>query len=325
MAGEYEILGLGAPLIDQVIEVKDHFLEQVTGFKGGMQLINYSTLLTILKSSGTVPSITTGGSSANTIKGLANLGRQCAIVGKIGTDEMGKKIMKMLKEHGIKSLCLQTSTPTGQVLCLITPDRERTMRTFPGASKEMSPNDLNPGMFEGVRLVHIEGYTILNEGLAARAMELAKAAGAIVSFDLASFEIVNTYKRQLVNLLSKHVDILFGNAQETYALTGAEPHKACKLLKDLCDISVVLMGRAGCWVGHENETFLCPAFPVEVVDTTGAGDFFISGFLHGYLQGHSLEECARYGSILGSAIVGVKGAELPSHLWDKIKSQLYSL
>lgn len=319
---KYDILGVGSPIIDIIIHVDDEFLVQNGCRKGGMQLVTPEKIKLVVKKSHKIPIVCAGGSSSNTMKGLASLGQKCALVGTIGNDESGKHYLDSIERAGIVSLHLQTETPTSEVLCLITPDGERTFIDYLGAGGMLAPKDLIPEMFQGVKLVHIEGYTLLNENLTERAMQLAKEAGAIVSFDLASFEIVEQYKEKIVKLLTTYVDILFANKDEAQTLTHLVPEKGEIFLKDLCEISVVFNGKYGCWVAHKNEISTHPAFPVDPVDCTGAGDLFISGFLHGYLKGLPLADCARYGAMLGSEVVQVVGAEIPDDAWARLRTSM---
>ncbi len=322
---DYEVLGLGAPIVDQILGVSEEFLTKIPGSKGGTLPVDYVTMCNIVKESKAEPLFIAGGSGANTIKGLAHLGKKGALLGKIGNDPLGKKFLQTIKSLGIVSLYLTTETPTAQVVSLVTPDGERTMRSFLGASQEMQSDDLNPAVFEGVKLVHIEGYSLQNDqdgSLVKKTMELAKNAGCQISFDLSSFEIVERHKKIIVNLIADYCQIVFANRQEIKALAQCEPEKGCDILKDLCDIAVILQGRDGCWVGQGTEKFLYPAIPVVPVDTTGAGDFFACGFLYGYLQRRSLQECAYFGTLLGSAVVQVIGAELSQELWEELKQQM---
>lgn len=322
MSQNPDILGIGAPFVDHIIQVSEEYISQLPGKKGGMWPVDYRTLTKIINSSGSAPTLILGGSGANTIKGLANFGYRCALSGKIGTDEAGRKFLASMKSLGITSFLQPTHNPTSQVVCLITPDKERTMRAFLGASEEMRGEDLDPRNFVGVRLVHIEGYSIMKEGVAQRAMELAKSVGAKVSFDLGSFEVVKAYKKALIELLARYVDIVFSNQEETLALTGREPEKGCEVLRDICETAVILLGKEGCLVGQGTREVYCPAFKVDAVDSTGAGDLFASGFLHGVLQGCSLEECARYGALTGAAVVQVVGVDIPPQSWDEIKRKI---
>lgn len=317
-----EIVGIGSPFVDYIIEVPHEFLVQLGGSKGGMEIVDHATLEKILQSAGRVPKLLTGGSCANTIRGLAKLGHETALVGRIGRDEASKNLLGQFQELGITSYLTSSDTPTAQVVCLITPDGERTMRAFLGASQEMSHSDLKEDYFAGVRHVHIEGYSILKGTLARSAMEMAKAAGVMISYDLGSFEVVNSFKNELVNLLSTHVDIVFANQDEVFALTQLDPEKGCRVLSDLCKIVVVLLGAEGCLVASGKKIIHVPAKKVQAIDTTGAGDLFASGFLHGYLRGKSLEESAYFGTLTGAAVVQVSGVEIPIDSWTNLKQEI---
>ena len=313
----YDVLGIGNPIMDQILPVSEEYLSTISGAKGGMEPVDYESFLKIIKNAGRHPTLIAGGSGTNTIKGLAEFGEKCAVIGSIGNDALSKIYLSSLLKLGIVPLYTQCPIPTAQVVCLITPDGERTCRAYLGASLEMKADYLHPDYFEGVKLVHIEGYSLLNGTLTEKSMELAKKAGAKISFDLGSFEIASRYKQRIIHLISKYVDILFANANETKALTQLDAESGCGVLKDICEIAIVLMGENGCWVGSGNQKEQYPAFKADVIDTTGAGDLFASGFLHGHLTGKSLAECARYGALAGAAVVQTLGAEISQEGWEK--------
>jgi sugar/nucleoside kinase (ribokinase family) len=318
----YEILGVGTPLLDHLLHIQPEYLNQIGGAPHGMEPVSYEELFIIIENSGSIPLQMAGGSCCNAIKGLASLGHQCALTGKIGKEATGEKVLKDLQKKGITPLVCYSPLPTAHVVCLITPDGKRTCRSFLGAGADMRPDDLNPVDFQKTTLVHIEGYTLLTAGLTHQAMDYAKQSGARISFDLGSFEIVESYKELLTDLISKYVSILFANEDEVLALTGLEPEAGCKQLSELCDVAVVMMGKQGCWVGHQSGQEQYPAFPVEPIDTTGAGDLFASGFLHGILLDKPYSECARYGAITGGAVVQHIGAEIPADQWGEIKRRM---
>lgn len=321
---KYEIIGVGGPILDQLIRITDTYLETIPGEKGGMEPISYKELEKIVSESGTSSILVPGGSARNTLHGLARFGEKCALVGMVGSDSRGHTYRQFLKEQGITPLLIESSTPTAIVLSLVTPDGERTMRTFQGASVEIRGHHLNPTMFEGVKLVHLEGYTLFNEDLAEAAMRLAQEKGAKVSFDLASFEIAERFKDHILYLLDTYVDLVFCNELEAMSLLGLEEEKACDSLAEHCEIAVVLMGPQGCWVRKGKEKVHCPAYPVDPLDTTGAGDLFASGFLHGYMRHYPVEICAHYGAIAGRAVVQVMGPVLPHEAWEGIYKKLKS-
>ncbi|MCE5318672.1 MAG: adenosine kinase [Parachlamydia sp.] len=318
---EFDILGIGAPFWDYILLVSEDFLSSLTQAKGGVDFIDATAFRRIIDQSKMPVTLAAGGSCANAIKGLAHLGHRCALLGKVGADEAGKTFSKRMRELDIVPMLIPGKAPTGQVIALVTPDGERTMRDFLGASQEMKPEDLDPDAFSGVKWVHIEGYMLMRKGVAARAMELAKAAGARISFDLANFELVLAYKSEIISLVSKYVDVLFANGDETRALTKRNPQKGCAIMRDLCEVAVVSMGKEGCWIADGIEEMHCPAYPVQPVDTTGAGDLFAAGFLHGYLRNKPLPLCAHYGAKIAAAVVQVMGAELPQVTWQALKEE----
>lgn len=323
-SNSYDIIGIGAPVVDHIIRVDEAYIQSLEGGKGGSSLINYHTLAAILEKFHGEATLMAGGSAANTIKGLAHFGNRCAFWGTIGSDVSGQTFTESIAELGIRSIMHHLPTPTAHALCLVTPDGERTMRTYLGASQEMHPCQLNPAMFERVKLVHFEGYNLLKGELAEVGMSLAKEAGARVSLDLASYEIVSMNRPRILQLIEAYVDIVIANADEAWALMGLPPQESCTALKELCETAIVLFGEGGCWVGQGNAVIHGAPFPVQPIDTTGAGDLFASGFLHGYLQGWPLEECAKLGNLAGSAVVQVLGAEIPPVAWEHLRSYTQS-
>lgn len=320
----HEVLGIGAPVVDYIVEVGEEFLAKLSGGKAGMVVVDYQTFSEILTETRETPILLLGGSSANTIRGLAHFGHSCAFLGRIGNDEAGQKFVEGFEALSINTtFLLRSDTPTSQVLCLVSPDKERTMRAFLGASRELKPEDLSTAMFEGVSLVHFEGYNLLNKPLTYRAMELAREVGVQISLDLGSHEIVESHKETIIDLLTNYVDIVFANRMELFSLTKLNPDKGSKELREICETVVVLLDKEGCLVGRGSEQFHVPAFPVKTpVDTTGAGDIFASGFLHGHLRGRSLEECARFGVLSGASIIQVHGVEMHKDEWKALQERM---
>lgn len=318
----YDVLGIGSPILDYIFYVDDHFLEQVPGRKGGMESVNYNTLQELITSAGNQPFITPGGSCSNTMKGLAHLGFRSALLGVIGSDPKANQYLTFVRKSGIIPLFQTSELPTSQVVCLVTPDGERTCRSYLGASQDIHLDKITPELFKDVKLVHIEGYSLLQGILPEKVMQLARAAGAKVSFDLASFELVEQYKERITTLLSRFVDIAFANEQEIQTLTGVGGAKGCQYLKDLSETAIVKQSSKGCWVGQSTSIVHQPALEVQVVDSTGAGDMFASGFLGAYLAGKSLKECAALGNAIGAAAVQVPGTEISQEMWDQFKNEL---
>jgi sugar/nucleoside kinase (ribokinase family) len=321
-----EVLGLGAPIADHILRVTDEFLKTVEGEKGGSQSIDHLTLVNILKRAEQQAASTPGGSAANTIVGLNALGNRTALAGMIGRDEMGRLYRERLTQRGIFPLLTECEgEATAQVLSLVTGDGQRTMRCFLGASSLFNSSHLEQRYFEGVRLLHCEGYALYNgDGdLVREAMVMAKRAGAQVSFDLASFEVVRRYEGVIRELLENYVDIVFCNEDEANVINpGASAEDTALMLASLCKVSVVTLGAKGCIACTGTQKMHCPTSPVKCIDTTGAGDIFASGFLHCYLKGCSLRECCRVGHLLGRSILQFLGAQLPDSAWEEILAEI---
>ncbi len=317
----YRVLGVGAACIDLLLPVSEEFLsQQVPGAKGGSQPIDSEQFNLIVSKSGVTPTLATGGSCANTIKGLASLGEKCAFLSHVGSDPLGKHFAHYMEKLGVVNLFYRSKEPTARVLCLITPDGQRTMRYCMGSSEEIPLHFLNLDYFKGVTLVHIDAYSFRNGNLVKQVMQLAKKAGAKISIDLSSFEIVQDYHHTLMELLPQFVDIVFANRDETKALLGLDPFEGCLKLHTMCPIAIVLLGPAGCFVSYQGRLLHSPAYPAQLVDSTGAGDLFACGFLYDYLHGYSIAQCARLGNRLGGAIIEYRGAELPLEKWKEVQA-----
>lgn len=323
MNNKGNILGIGTPIVDYVFSATSTYVSSLKGQPGGSILIDHPTLEKIIRDhQNSHRQIIAGGGSANTIKGLAKLGHTCVFSGRIGQDEAGSLFLESLKSHKIHSSLCVSKLPTAQVACLVTPDHERTMRAFIGAGAEMNKSDLTPALFEGVCHLHIEGYLMNRIGLVDKAMQLAKEAGASISFDLSSFEIAEEYKKEMNALITSYVDIVFARDKEAHMLTGLSTEEACNYLKEHTKIAVIKMGARGSMAVTQTQKIYQEAFKVNVIDTTGAGDLFASGFLHGFLLGKSLKECLHDGALVASYVIQVPGAEIPESYWQEIRKQL---
>ncbi|MBF5059537.1 adenosine kinase [Candidatus Neptunochlamydia vexilliferae] len=316
---EYGVLGLTGAIIDHYFFITNEELKAMAEEKGSWAPIDYPTLCSLLNKNKGAAQMAPGGSGSNVIKGLAQLGQKCAIVGKVGNDDKGKYYSKKMKELGVVPLLEEGALPTGQAVCLITPDRERTFRTYLGASHSLTDLKFDPSIFEKVDLFHLEGYQLVDPDLVIRTLKLAKEANVLISVDLASLEVVRRNKTFIRNILEKYIDIVFCNEVEAEELTGLKPKEASRFLSELCAVSVVTMSDRGSWVSGKEKQFRMGVFPVQVIDTTGAGDLYASGFLHGYLTGKPLEKCAQMGTICASYVIKRVGAEIPDQVWTEIK------
>ena len=212
-------------------------------------------------------------------------------------------------------------TPTGRVLSMITPDAQRTMFTFLGASSEMRPREISGADFDNAAIVFIEGYLLFNRDLLLAALEAGKKSGALVALDLASFTVVEESMDILDQIVSDYVDILIANEDEARAYTGyRDERKGIEALSRDVDVAVLKVGEKGSYISQAGKIIaIAPKGHGSALDTTGAGDLWASGFLFGLLNGYPIEKCGELGSACGYEVCQVMGAHIPEEGWNRIK------
>ncbi|NLE02229.1 MAG: adenosine kinase [Fibrobacter sp.] len=315
------IAAVGSALVDICLLEEDAFLEQTGAQKGGMQLVDdafiESTLGKSTRKAVTVP----GGSACNTILGIGKLGARARFIGKRGKDDLGMTFENGLKKHSVEPFLFTSDTSTGRVLSVITPDAQRSMFTYLGASAETKPEEITTGHFGDCALVHLEGYLLFNEKLMMATLEASKSAGAMISLDLASYTVVDAARNILNDICDKYVDILIANEDEARVFTGHNDEiKALESLAKKAEIAVVKVGKRGSYIAHNGSIFAVKAIGSgAAVDTTGAGDLWAAGFLYGLLHGFSIEKCGELGSACGYEVCQVMGATIPEEGWERIK------
>ncbi len=319
------IVGIGSALVDILAHEDDEFLNKTGAEKGGMHLVDREFIDHILSRTTGEPITVPGGSACNTVVGISKLGGSSRFVGKCGQGKMGRFFKSSLKKHNVEPALFMSSSPTGRVLSIITPDAQRSMFTYLGASSETHPAELSGGCFKNAAIVHVEGYLLFNIDLILAALEKAREAGALVSLDLASFTVVRESKELLEKLINKYVDILIANEDEALALTDQEDEiKAIDALSTRATISVLKMGARGSIIAHEGNIIKIDAMgDGRAIDTTGAGDLWASGFLFGLINGYSLEKCGQLASACGYEVCQVVGATIPDKGWQRIKKLLH--
>ena len=320
-----DLIGVGSPLVDLVLQVDDAFLgEHVSGAKGGMELVEASVIEALVKKAKRKPVMAAGGAASNTTVGAANLGLATAFIGAIGQDDTAAFYREALTRQGVEPrLIVHPTEPSGRVLSLVTPDAQRTMRTNLGASQTLQPEQVTPEAFAGARVVMLEGYTLFNHDLTRAVARAAKAAGCLLALDLASFEVVRFNRGVLEELLSGQVDIVFANEDEAAAWVEGGPQAALDDLARRTTIAVVKLGKHGALIARGDERVTVAAEPVaEVVDTTGAGDTWAAGFLAAHRRGLPLAACGTLGAKAAAAVVQVMGATVPPAEWKKLKGWL---
>jgi len=319
------IVGVGSALVDMLIRESDCFLSSIGAKKGGMTLVNGAGVIDgVLAKTPQTASVVPGGSACNTIIGIGRLGGKAKFVGKRGDDELGALLEKALRANNVEPQLLVSPSATGRVLSVITPDAQRSMFTYLGASSETRPDELLGAYFSGASLVHIEGSLLFNESLIRAALTAAKSAGALVSLDLASYTVVEAAKPILEDLVREYVDILIANEDEAAAFTGHKDElKALQLLSEKAQTAVVKVGKRGSHIVHKGKkTSMGIMGDGSAVDTTGAGDLWASGFLYGLVSGYSINKAARLGAACGYEVCQVVGAQIPDEGWERIRKIL---
>jgi sugar/nucleoside kinase (ribokinase family) len=265
--------------------------------------------------------IVPGGSACNTVVGIGQLGGAAKFVGKCGNGEMGDLIENDLLKQNVVPELFRSNSPTGRVLSIISPDAQRTMFTYLGASSETRPADISEILFKDAAVVHIEGYMLFNPELIRTALTAAKSAGARISMDLASFTVVEESKELLEHLVDSYVDILIANEDEARVFTGhSDEQLAIEALSEHAELAVLKVGPRGSYLSHIGSTVAIKSMgDGTALDTTGAGDMWAAGFLHGLVKGYPLEKCGRLGSACGYEVCQTIGANIPDEGWERIR------
>jgi sugar/nucleoside kinase (ribokinase family) len=316
-----QILGIGNALVDVMTIINDDSI--LTRFdlpKGSMQLVDQLKSEMVKSETKMFNRImTSGGSAANTIHGLAMLGVKTGFIGSIGKDDVGDFFEKDMKYAGIDTMLIRRNSVTGTAVAIISPDSERTFATHLGAAVELEAADLDPGYFDGYEILYLEGYLIVNKKLVETACSLAKEKGMKIALDLASYNVVEANLANFKEIVEKYVDIVFANEEEARSFTDNDPVEALNLISKLCEVVVIKVGSGGSWVKRGEELIKIDAAKVNLKDTTGAGDLYASGFLYGYSHDKSLDVCGQYGSILAGHVIEIVGARMDNKKWEKIR------
>jgi len=314
----YDLVGIGNALVDIEVQVDDIFVKQAAVTKGGMTLSSLEDQKKILASLQSKPKkISSGGSAANTVHGASVLGAKSYYFGRVANDPNGKHYTQDMTNCGVGfSGPSEDKEGTGTCVILITPDTERTMLTNLGVSTSLHPDNLDETIINNARSVYIEGYLWTGDETREAGEHMAKIAkkkGVPVSFTLSDAFVVNSFKEKIFKFIRSNVDILFCNEVEAQAMTGeTDSIVAFKELQTLVPTIFLTLGSKGSLVGKNGlnpETV--QTFPVQAVDTTGAGDLFAAGALYGVLNDYSLEESAILGSYCAAQVVSHIGGRLP--------------
>jgi sugar/nucleoside kinase (ribokinase family) len=316
-----KILGIGNALVDVIIFLKnDEVLRNFSLPRGSMQLVDADTAARIEKATSDCKThMSSGGSAANTIHGLAGLGLPAGFIGTVGKDAMGDFFREDMKKQGIKPLLALSDSKTGSSRALVSPDGERTMATFLGAAVELSPELLDLTTFSGYDHLHMEGYLVLNHSLVEKALQYARECNMTVSLDLASYNVVEANLDFLKRIIPGSIQIIFANEEEARAFTGeSDPRKALEFIASECETAVVKTGDKGSLISHLGKKYEVGVIPVKCIDTTGAGDLYAAGYLYGMACEMSPLECGKLGALLAGKVIEEAGAKISPASWQFI-------
>ena len=308
-----KILGIGNAIVDVICKVNESFIEENNLTKSTMKLFfdenEFKQLLINLKIEKTV----SGGSVANSIVGLSQLGNQVGFIGKISNDNFGDKYEEGLKKENVEYFYSKKKEelPTGTCLILVTPDSERTMCTFLGTAGKINENDVSSDAIKRCEIIFLEGY-LWDEGEPKKAFEKAINNANKVAMSLSDQFCVDRHKPHFLNLVQNKLDITFANEQEISSLIGAKKFdEVINFSKQLKKLVVVTRGEKGAVAIKGEEVFESGIKKnLKIVDLTGAGDLFAAGFLHGYVNKLLIKECLEKGTEMSSKVIQQIGARL---------------
>jgi sugar/nucleoside kinase (ribokinase family) len=313
-----QAVGIGAALIDLMVTVSEEWIVRQKKPKGGMNFMNWGEMGRILGNVENI-SIIPGGSASNTMVGLAKLGGKARFICKVGNDDLGDTYSLNLYRNGVEGYIRKSSTPTGRVLSAVTPDAQRTMYTYSGASAELMPSEISDASFRDANLLYLEGYLAYDPTTLLHCVQIAKESNMEIVFDCGSFGVIQDRRFIIDKLIEEQsIDILIANEDEAKILTSIEEDLACMEMAKMAKIAVVKLGKRGSIIGVKDKLVKVETSVVQAVDTTGAGDLWASGFLYGYLNDWSLEKCGELASAAAAEVVQVMGPIIPESGYERL-------
>lgn len=326
---QYDVIAIGNAIVDVMAPCEDALIEELGMARGGMTLIDDAAADRLYAAMGPAKEIS-GGSAANTLAGLAALGARCAFVGQVADDQLGQVFAHDIRAGGIHFATppRQGEPSTARCLIFVTPDGQRTMNTFLGASQYLPASALDTGTIASAKVLYLEGYLWDPEEPRAamrQAIETARAAGRQVALTLSDAFVIARHGEDFRALIADGlIDILFANEVELAAMTGEDDFDAgVAALAPKVPVLVVTRSEKGAVAVARGERAEVPAEPVtQVVDTTGAGDLFAAGFLAGHVRGEPLATCLRMGAIAAAEVIGHYGARPEADLRELVTARL---
>ena len=318
-----DLLGIGNAITDILVSIDYQFLEKMKFDAGAMHLVDFKTINTILKKFKN-NKVSAGGSVANTISMASNLGARCAFIGKRKNDEQGKMFSESMNASNIllPNGEVEVGAPSSTCLVMITPNGERTMLTYLGASTSLSQDDVDLKLLENTKIVYLEGYLFdLPEAknLFNVIADKQEEYGFELALSLSDPFCVKRHKDDFLKLIEKKIKIIFSNQEEIESLFNCSMENALLKASNKALINICTQGGNGSTLCKKGKFIKSNAFTVNVKDTTGAGDNFAAGFLHGYINNYSLSKCSELGNYCAAETVKVIGARPDTNIKELLE------
>ena len=321
-----DVLCIGNAIVDVIARVENGFVQGHGLVKGSMNLIDEARAEVLYAGMGRAIEIS-GGSAGNTAAGIASFGGRAAFFGKVKDDQLGEIFQHDMRAQGVRfeSAAATEGPATARSFILVTPDGERTMNTYLGACVNLSPADIDADIVGSAKITYMEGY-LWDRPKAKEAFKLAAkishAQQRLTSLTLSDSFCVERHRDSFLELIRNGIDIVFANEAEIKSLYRMQNFDgALRAIRKDCRIAVLTRSEAGCVVASGDEIHVVPAYPVEkVVDVTGAGDLFASGFLYGFTTGRPLGHCAKLGALAAAEVISHIGARPEVNLADHVRA-----
>lgn len=326
---QINVLGIGNAIVDVLSHAENEFLARHNLPKGTMTLIDEQTAETLYDDMGPAIEVS-GGSAANTIAGLASLGGECAFIGKVKDDQLGRVFGHDMRAMGVnyETGAALDGPSTARCLIMVTPDAERTMQTYLGASVNLGPDDIDEALVASAHVTYLEGYLwdpALAKEAFRKAAKVASDAGQSVALSLSDPFCVDRHREDFLDLVKGHVEVLFANEDEIKSLYQVDSFDdALQAVRGDCKIAALTRSSEGSVVVNGDDVHVMDALPVrKVVDTTGAGDAYAAGFLYGLtVENADLTRCAHLGNAAAAEVISHMGARPETSLGDLVRARL---
>ena len=322
---DIDLIGLGNAIVDIIVNVEDQFLELNNLKKGSMNLINSNQSEVLLGNCKVIKKIS-GGSSANTVVSLAELGNNVEFIGRVKNDNFGNFFSLDIKKSNtiFNSLPIDEGPSSAHSIIFITPDAQRTMCTYLGASVEFEPKDVNYNSIKNSKYLYLEGYlwdSDLAKNAFLKAAMIAKESNTRIILSLSDSFCVDRHRKSFLELIDNYIDVVFCNESEVLSLFKQNELQSCKeSISSICELVIITLGCQGSLVINKGECEeIKPILLGEIIDTTGAGDLYAGGFIHGLINNYSIKKCGEIGSICAGHIITQLGSRSNTNLQNLLK------